>query len=57
MFDLALAKGQGVWFVRFLLLLQILAFGVLFKGNSWLPFDAAISTSSFGPFYSKVRHL
>jgi hypothetical protein len=56
------SKGlRRVWFVRFvvvvLLLLQILAFGVLFKWNSWLPFDVAISTSSFGPFYSKVWHL
>ena len=38
-------------------LLQILAFDVLIRGSSWLAFDAAILTSSFGPHYNNVQHL
>jgi hypothetical protein len=32
-------------------------FGVLIRGNSWLAFDVAISTSSFGLLYNRVWHL
>jgi hypothetical protein len=43
--------------VRSVGLLQILVFCVLIRGSSWLAFDVAISTSSFGQLYSKVWHL
>jgi len=46
-----------VCFVIFADLLQILAFDVLIRGSSWLGFDAAILTSSFGPHYNNVQHL
>ena len=58
--DVRSGVGEGpvrVWSVRSVVFLQILAFGVLIRGSSWLTFDAAISTSSFGLLYSKVRHL
>jgi hypothetical protein len=58
--DVRSGNGEGpvrVWSVRSAIFLQILAFGVLIRGSSWLTFDAAILTSSFGLFYSKVRHL
>ena len=56
--DVQSGVGKGpvrVWSVRSVDLLQILAVGMLIKGRSWLAFDAAISTSSFGLFYRKVR--
>jgi hypothetical protein len=42
--------------VRYVDLLQILADGVLFRGSSWLAFDATI-LASFGMFYRKVQNL
>lgn len=41
----------------FVVILQILAFGVLIRGSSWFAFDAATLTSSFDLFHSMVRHL
>ena len=58
--DVRFGIGEGpveVWSIISVVLLQIFAFNVLIRGSSWLVFDVAISTSSFGMFYSKVPHL